>query len=142
MSKHVNANNQVMKTTNGKGTELIAHQSMVHQGPLPDPNTLAKYEEICPGAADRILTMAEQQASHRQDIERVAVRSGSRDSIWGIASGLIIGLATTVSGTIIVLNGHEWPGAFLGASGLIGLVSVFVYGTRSNRKERENKWRQ
>jgi uncharacterized membrane protein len=30
-------------------------------GPLPPPEALAKYNDILPGAADRIITMAEHQ---------------------------------------------------------------------------------
>ena len=39
-------------------------------GPLPPPEMLAQYEEILPGAAERILSMAERQAEHRQKMER------------------------------------------------------------------------
>ena len=34
--------------------------------PLPPPEEFAKYEEILTGAADRILSIAERQAGHRQ----------------------------------------------------------------------------
>ena len=43
----------------------------VYQGPLPPPGALAQYEAACPGAADRIIAMAERQAKHRQDAEMV-----------------------------------------------------------------------
>ena len=39
-------------------------------GPLPPPNIIKGYEDILPGAADRILSMAENQAKHRQEIEK------------------------------------------------------------------------
>ena len=39
-------------------------------GPLPPPEMLAQYEEILPGAAERILSMAERQAEHRQKMEQ------------------------------------------------------------------------
>jgi uncharacterized membrane protein len=32
-------------------------------GPLPPPEVLEKYNQVVPGLADRIITMAEQQAS-------------------------------------------------------------------------------
>lgn len=46
-------------------------------GPLPQPETLGGYEDIVPGAADRIITMAENQLAHRheQDTERLGHES-------------------------------------------------------------------
>ena len=34
-------------------------------GPLPPPQLFEGYERVCPGAADRILTMAELQTRSR-----------------------------------------------------------------------------
>lgn len=44
-------------------------------GPIPHPRILKGYEEILPGSADRILTMAENQSKHRQAIEAEVVHS-------------------------------------------------------------------
>lgn len=54
---------------------LIAHQSW--EGPLPPPAALAAYERTLPGAADRVLSLAERSLSLRQsreDTVRVAVQ--------------------------------------------------------------------
>jgi uncharacterized membrane protein len=40
-----------------------------HQGPIPDPHTLARYEQIQAGFAERIISGAEHQATHRQSLE-------------------------------------------------------------------------
>lgn len=40
---------------------LLVQTSKFHSGPLPSPETLAGYESICPGAAERILQMAEKE---------------------------------------------------------------------------------
>ena len=45
---------------------LAAVEISRFSGPLPHPEDLAKYEQVLPGAADRIISMAEQQAAHRQ----------------------------------------------------------------------------
>lgn len=46
----------------------IAQSLQVHRGPLPQVEDFEGYERICPGAADRILTMAElqQQQAHKE----------------------------------------------------------------------------
>lgn len=38
-------------------------------GPIPPPELLHKYDEVVPGAANRILEMAEREAAHRQQVE-------------------------------------------------------------------------
>ena len=40
---------------------LMVMRSEMYSGPIPPPEALARYEEIQPGAADRILKMAEKQ---------------------------------------------------------------------------------
>lgn len=52
-------------------------------GPLPPPEALANYEQASPGAADRILRMAEGQQQHRHGLERQAVSSEHRRSLLG-----------------------------------------------------------
>lgn len=110
-----------------------------HSGPIPDPMTLKGYNDVCPGAANRIIVMAENQAKHRQEMEKTVVNSRSSDSKMGILCGFILALATIASGTYTISAGYVWSGAILGSAGPVGLVSAFIYGTRSNRKEREQK---
>lgn len=117
----------------------IAVAEYRHSGPIPDPMTLKGYNDICPGAADRIIVMAETQAKHRQEMEKTVVNSRSSDSKMGILCGFILALATIASGTYTISSGYVWSGAILGSAGPVGLVSAFIYGTRSNRKEREQK---
>ncbi len=110
-----------------------------HCGPIPDPATLHGYEQICPGAAERIIAMAEQQATHRQALEAVVVKSRARDSLLGVIFGFLIAVGTIAGGVYVIMHGHDLAGGVVSLSGLAGLVSVFVYGTSQNRKEREQK---
>lgn len=49
---------------------------MVEQfsGPLPRPQDLAKYNETLPGAAERILVMAEKEQAHRHEMDKEEAR--------------------------------------------------------------------
>lgn len=117
----------------------VALQEISHHGPIPHPLVLKGYDELIPGAAERIIRMAEMQARHRQELESIAVKSGARDSLMGLIFGFIIGLVTVLSGSYCVLKGHSVSGTILGGVGLVGLVGVFVYGSRQRSKEREAK---
>ena len=46
--------------------EVKASITQVQQwsGPLPDPNSLARYNEVLPNAAERIMSMAEKEMEH------------------------------------------------------------------------------
>ncbi len=112
---------------------------MYSSGPIPNPAQLEKYEQIYPGLADRIVKMAEKQADHRQSLEKMVIESNTKDSARGVLFAFILGLVTIVGGVVLAFSGHEWPGALLGSAGLIGLTGVFIYGTRSSKKERAEK---
>ncbi|MFQ7172706.1 MAG: DUF2335 domain-containing protein [Thomasclavelia ramosa] len=47
--------------------------SVSYSGPIPHPSDFEQYERVLPGAADRILTMAENQSAHRQTLEKAAI---------------------------------------------------------------------
>ena len=63
------------------------------QGPVPHPGTLAGYERILPGAADRIMKMAEDDAEHQRKIECLAIENVARDIKRGQYLGFSIGAA-------------------------------------------------
>jgi uncharacterized membrane protein len=104
---------------------------------LPPPAVLAQYNEIVPGAAERILAMAEGQAQHRQQLEKSVIESDIKNSRLGLHYGLLIGLVAVIGGSVCIVSGYEVGGSIVGGTGLTGLVGVFVYGSRQKQKERE-----
>ena len=118
---------------------LAQVSASAYAGPIPDASQLEKYENICPGAADRLISMAENQLAHRHSVEKEVVHTNSRNSTLGVVSAFVLGLFTIFGGVYLTLNGHAWPGTILGSTGLIGLSSVFIYGTRASKQERIEK---
>jgi len=113
-----------------------------YEGPIPPPEMLEKYNQIVSGAADRILKMAEEQASHRQYLEKQVIKSDIRNSVFGIISALIISLTTLfIAFSAIKLN-QQFAGAIISTLGISGLVTTFIYGTQSRRNERESRNKQ
>ena len=47
----------------------------IHSGPLPDQETLIKYNQVYPDLAKEIVEMAKKQSEHRQYLEREQVIS-------------------------------------------------------------------
>ena len=110
-----------------------------HQGPLPKPSDLHEYDLIVPGAAERIIKMAEEQAKHRQELERSVIQSDIRDGRTGLWLGFIIGIIAILAGAYCIVQGHSIAGGVLGGSAVPGLTAVFVYGSRQRTKERTIK---
>lgn len=100
---------------------------------------LREYEDVLPGAADRVFRMAEQQASHRQEIEKKVVESKSRAEILGVVFAGVIVLAVAIGGIFLIYTGHGIAGFSALITGLGGVAVTFVYGTRSERRERAEK---
>lgn len=121
-------------------SQSVSAQVQLYQGPLPAPEILRQYDQVVPGAAERIISMAEQQAKHRQNLESTVVLSDVKDSNTGLWLGFIIGIVAIISGAVCILQGHTIAGGVLGGSAVPGLTAVFVYGSRQRRKERETKF--
>ena len=128
-------------TNNNQGIET--HETSIgvsfRQGPLPSPQELAQYNDIIPNGAERIMRMAEKQQEHRMGLEKSVIRSDIRQSFLGLAAGFIVALSSLGGGVTIALSGQPIAGTAFGGLTLAGLVSVFVTGNLSRKKERENK---
>jgi len=129
---------QIKKPT----AKQIQLSAQTFSGPLPHPEILEYYNRVAPDAANRILSLVEKQSSHRQELELKVIESDIFNSKCGLFCGLIIGLTSVIGGVLCVLQGHDTGGSIIGGVGLTSLVSVFVYGSRERRKERENRLKQ
>jgi uncharacterized membrane protein len=126
--QHVTATQQVAVTAS-------------YAGPIPPASEMMKYEESCPGLPNRIMAMAEQQAKHRQELERTAIKAGSRNSTLGVVFAFILSLSTLAAGTFCIYLGKDILGTSIGGAGLAAIIGAFIYGTKSNRAERESKYK-
>ncbi len=110
-------------------------------GPLPPPETLQQYEKVCRGSADRIITMAENQATHRHDLEKKQLQADiklackeANEIKLGQFLGFLIGIFTVAGGTYAATHGAQIPGVLIGSGGVIGLVTAFIYGRKGKNQ--------
>jgi uncharacterized membrane protein len=108
-------------------------QTMV--GPLPPPTILEGYEKTCPGAADRIIKMAELEQSHRHVQEGRFLRHSSSLIALGQILGFLVALFGISCGTYLVYKGRDATGLACVITTLVALVSVYIYGRASASKE-------
>ena len=107
--------------------------------PIPPASEIEKYEVVLPGAADRIMKMAEAQLEHRTKIEKLVLEWNTKAQLIWVYSGFGIWVITLTFGFTAILLWHDVAGVIFWGSGLAWLVSVFVYGTRTQSQERVEK---
>ena len=108
-------------------------------GPLPHPSILVGYNNIQKGFADRIITLAEQEASHRHEMDKEflnasiqATKDEAIEARMGQIFGLIIGLTAIIAGSYTAIQGAPVTGSLIGTSGVVGLVSAFILGRKKS----------
>lgn len=127
--------------------EIIeSYGAMMHSGPLPHPDILEGYERIMEGSAERILAMAEKEASHRHKIEEKCIKTDSGDSLLGVVFAFLLGMSCIASGFGIILKVPEVSGMITGClitgTGLAGILGAFLKGTKAAWKIEREKERQ
>lgn len=135
-------NPQIFQGVNPKKKEEILRsvsvtmiQERSHSGPLPDAETLIKYNSVIPDGADRIMKMAEKQQEHRMSIENKLIQSQTKQSGLGQWFGLIIGLVGIGCGTFLAYSGETTVGGIIAGGTVVSLVSVFVLGKKRQKSE-------
>ena len=112
------------------------------EGPIPPPALLEAYERLVPGAAERLLGLTERQAAHRQDMERVVIRAGARDSLLGVILAGVIAVFAFAWSAYALSIGQTGEAVKGIVATILGFVATFVYGKRSTRLEREERARR
>lgn len=115
--------------------------AQVFSGPLPDPVTLERYDDLLPGLADRIVSMAESQSVHRQHLERTVVEGRVRAAKGGQWMAFSLGAIALVGGFVLIGMDKNTEGVTSIISAVGALVGVFLWGRHAEKKEREAKQR-
>lgn len=112
---------------------------MSYSGPIPPPDMLAGLNAVIPNGAERVLAMAERQEAHRHQLEDRHQAGQSRRSWGGLLAGFLVAMAFLYASYNLILAGFGIYGTVLGGTVVVGLVSVFVVGTTSQRNERQSR---
>ncbi len=106
-------------------SELLTLSQQQFQGPLPPPEILQEYDTVVEGAAERIIVMAEAQASHRKALEAKALdaqvsdaQSVRKEARLGQIFAFLIAVMGILTGAYVVVK----------SSGLSGRIAGTVLG--------------
>ena len=109
------------------------------QGPLPPPAMLEHYERVLPGAAERILRVAELQAGHRRHLETAVIESGVRRAGRGQVLAFVLAFGAILGGFVMMGAGQPGEGLAAMIFATASLVTVFLVSRRRDQRERERK---
>ena len=119
-------------------SKLVA-RAVHYSGPLPPASEFRHHDEILPGAAERILVMAETEQKHRLQAQEKIIDAGIKTEQRGQIIAAL--LAITFSGVAIGLFIAKQYAYAVAVMGLIaGMASVFIY--KGNWKAQQDERRQ
>lgn len=126
----------------GQGSQqsvLTRVQASHFSGPLPPTELLARYDDVIPGGAERILAMAEHQSAHRESLEAQVVAGNISSQKAGSAYAFVLSLVAIAGGVWLIHEGKSVFGLTTILSDLAVLAGVFVYSRRQQSRERVQK---
>jgi uncharacterized membrane protein len=118
----------------GQRTQIVARLTRVvssnenFSGPIAHPKHFREYEEILPGSAERIISMAESAQAHNQDMERAIVQGSIRTSRDAMYLGYSVLLILICSGFYAGLNGNNILAGLLLGTGILGGAATLIRG--------------
>ena len=104
----------------------VQQQSLMYVGPLPPSNEFSGYEQTLPGAANRILAMAEQESEHRRKNEDKIVHHSIKKSGLGQVFAFILALVSMGLIFYSILKGEPLGAIVPAIIALSSLIAVFV----------------
>ena len=118
---------------------LTQISSSHYRGPIPPASELIAYNQAIPNGAERILSMAEKQSTHRMELEKTAVDRQTTQNGRGQIFGLVMGLVGIGSAVWLAMNGHDTVAGIFGTTTIGGLVYVFVIGKKAQKENLKEK---
>ena len=116
-----------------KSTRLEMHKS--HEGPLPAPEDFERYDQVLPGAAERILALTESTIEHRQEMDVRHLNMVERLADRFVSAALVIGLAAIAAAFVIavllVVSGEAVWGAGIA---FVDIIAAAIGLTRMMRR--------
>ncbi|MEX2013665.1 MAG: DUF2335 domain-containing protein [Parcubacteria group bacterium] len=106
-----------------------------YSAPLPPSSEFARYEEVLPGSADRILGMSEAQSKHRRFIEKVVVIFDALKGMAGLISALVIVLAGMGAGVYLILENKPIGGFVTLLTPLAIVATAFIFERKQKKTD-------
>jgi uncharacterized membrane protein len=111
--------------------------SLQYQTHLPPPQLLREYEELIPGVTKDLHQNYLEESKHRRVLENWTVKGGVVRSFLGVLSGLASIFVVFYLAWLLAMSGHETLAGIIATVNIVGIVSVFIFGTRYLNKAKQ-----
>lgn len=103
-------------------------------GPLPHPAALREFEDLVPGAADRIIGVFEVQVHSRLATERY----DSGTARLGMMLAFILSLVLIGAGLVAMWLGYGWGAVTLTALAIAAVINSFARFSNRDESQRQD----
>ena len=143
MSEHSEEKNNREVAHNNAKPSVQNHNGVIleqsYSGPLPPPSHLAKYEEVLPGTADRLLTMAEKSLESSQNYAVQELETKERSELSGRRHSFWLVIIIFLGAVYLLSNDKSIEGLGILLFELVGIVGVLVYNERRRKEDDRSK---
>jgi uncharacterized membrane protein len=117
------------------GIAALVQQIQMWQGPYPPPDAVRQYEEILPGAFDRMIAMAEQAQAAQIEANNHAQNYLRDDTKRGHWLGFAATCTAMIGAVVCAWIGQSWVAAlFLGVP-VMAVAKALVDGARAQKTQ-------
>ncbi len=117
-----------------ESTKVAVVQASMFSGPLPPPALYDAYEQVVAGSAERILTLAEKEQSHRHAFDGKAMEKHFNEVSKGQSIGSVIAVCCIGAACFCAYIDQPWVATVLVGTTAVNLVTGFIRG-RSSRDD-------
>jgi uncharacterized membrane protein len=120
-----------------KAARVAARVTMASfAGPLPPPEMLRAYEEICPGAASRIIQLAENEQTHRHFWENGALWNDVYVQSGGLTLGFILAVFFVIAAIYAAQQNMPKISYILLGTTFVSTIPTFVDAFRRSKSRK------
>ncbi len=117
------------------GVEVREYEA--HSGPLPSPDVLKAYDDIVPGAAERIIRMAEKQLDHNIGYDQATLKCVNNSEKRGQWFGFILTIILIGAGVWATLEGQIAVACVIFGTAIAAVAGAFVSNMLRMKKNKE-----
>jgi uncharacterized membrane protein len=122
------------KKRSGKVTKDSAEVTSF-EGLTPDPDTLIKLEEVCPGITERWMTLAEEEIKNRQNNETRIVKIYGRSTYMGMSFAFLTSVVIASVGALALVLDYPKTAATI----IVGAMAQVIISFLVRRNSKEDK---
>ena len=140
--KKAKPQNSVLRPSRPANKQVVVEAqsaSFQYSGPIPPAAELERYNQIIPNGADRIMTLAEVQSKHRQEMEKKVITGDNRRAGIGQVVAAIIVIGSLGAGTYLIVKGFDIQGLVTMLTPLSVVAGLFIRGSNQRKRERSDK---